>query len=311
MPQASVRSAQTLNADSHTIATMTNALPHWYLLGAGNMGTLAAWYLTRAGHAVTVIKDNASPMQEKTLCFPDGQRHSLNLPVRAPGQISTTIDHLIVAVKTPYSQVALAPIIQHLHTRTQLIRLQNGLGALDGLLPHGILPLEAVSTSAVKGQHPHHDIVAENTTWLGGHGEKPPWMNGLQNHWPNLVWTRDIRIPQWQKLVANAVINPLTALHDVPNGQIIDDPSLRLCAEKICMEADMVLQALNNDWPGQSLDNVLAVARATANNTSSMRADRQRGATTEIDAINGWIVRQADQLGIEAPENQAVVSALR
>ncbi len=191
-----------------------------------------------------------------------------------------------------------------------MIRLQNGLGALDGLLPDSITPLEAVSTSAVKGQHPHHHVVAENTTWLGGNSPPPPWLAGLQAHWPNLQWADNIHAPQWQKLVANAVINPLTALYDVPNGQIVDDPVLRQRAIRLCNEVDVVLLAMDPDWPGKSLDNVLAVARATAGNTSSMRADRQRGATTEIDAINGWIVKQAKRLGLEVPENRAVVDAL-
>lgn len=290
---------------------MTTPLPHWYLLGAGNMGTLAAWYLTRAGHRVTVIKANAPTTLRKTLLLPNGEQRDLAFPVEAPDQLNHRIDHLLIAVKTPYSEQALAPVHDHLHANSQVIRLQNGLGALDGLLPTNITALEAVSTSAVKGQHPHHQIVAENTTWLGGQRDKPGWFAGLQPHWPNLQWADNIHQPQWQKLVANAVINPLTALYDVANGQIIADPSLRERAARLCAEADIILKALDPDWPGQSLDNVLTVARATAGNTSSMRADRQRGAITEIDAINGWIVKQADILGIEVPENRAMVDALR
>ncbi|MZR62422.1 ketopantoate reductase family protein [Alcanivorax sp. DP30] len=289
---------------------MTSPLPHWYLLGAGNMGTLAAWYLTQAGHAVTVIKANSPSMLNKSLHFPDGRTLPLALPVRAPEQLAAPIDHLIVAVKTPYSRTALDPLNHLLHAGSHVIRLQNGLGALDGILPAGITPLEAVSTSAVKGQHPDHEIVAENTTWLGGNSPQPAWFSGLQRHWPNLQWANNIHVPQWQKLVANAVINPLTALYDVPNGQILEDPDLHQQAERLCAEADATLSALDPDWPGQSLKNVLAVAKATAGNTSSMRADRQRGANTEINAINGWIVKQAEQLGIEVPENKAMVDAL-
>lgn len=274
------------------------------------MGTLAAWYLTQAGHAVTVIKANSPSTLNKSLHFPNGRTLSLTLPVRAPEQLAGPIDHLIVAVKTPYSRAALSPITHLLHAGSHVIRLQNGLGALDGLLPAGISPLEAVSTSAVKGQHPDHEIVAENITWLGGNSPQPQWFAGLQRHWPNLQWTNHIHEPQWQKLVANVVINPLTALYDVPNGLILEDLALHQQATRLCAEADAILGALDTDWPGQSLANVLAVARATAGNTSSMRADRQRGAITEIAAINGWIVEQAERLGIDVPENKAMVNAL-
>ncbi len=290
---------------------MITPLPHWYLLGAGNMGTLAAWYLTRAGHTVTVIKAGSPASLEKTLLLPEGKSVTLTIPVVAPEAIPASIDYLLVAVKTPYSRAALAPLNTRLHDASQVIRLQNGLGALDGLLPDNLTVLEAVSTSAVKGQHPHHQIVAENHTWIGGKANPPAWLAALQAHWPNLQWADDIHTPQWQKLVANAVINPLTAIYDVPNGQIVDDPELRKRAEEICTEADHVLQALDPAWPAASLENVLAVARATAGNTSSMRADRQRGAITEIDAINGWIVKQAKRLGLEVPENQAVINALK
>ncbi len=289
---------------------MTPPLPHWYLLGAGNMGTLAAWHLLQAGHSVTVIKSGNGVSLTKILQLPDGHSTTFTLPVLAPEALTGPIDHLLVAVKTPYSQSALSPITHRIHPDSLVVRFQNGLGALDGLLPMGVAIVDAVSTSAVKGQHPHHQIVAENTTWLGGPIDEPGWFRELQSHWPNLQWCENIHTPQWKKLVANVVINPLTALHDVPNGHIVDNPALRQLAEQLCAEADAVLQALDPSWPGHSLNSVLAVASATAGNTSSMRADWQRGAITEIEAINGWLVKQADRLGIPAPHNRRIVALL-
>ncbi|MGB2246876.1 MAG: ketopantoate reductase family protein [Alcanivorax sediminis] len=289
---------------------MTTLLPHWYLVGAGNMGTLAAWHLLQAGHNVTVIKAGRGISLDKTLTLPDGHSTTLTLPVLPPDVITSPIDYLLVAVKTPYSEAAISAIKNKLHTDSLVIRFQNGLGALDGLLPTGTTILEAVSTSAVKGLHPHHQIVAENTTWLGGPMVEPDWLRGLQRHWPNLQWCENVHEPQWKKLVANVVINPLTALHDVPNGHVVDNPALRQQAALLCAEADAVLQALDPSWPGNSLDSVLAVARATAGNTSSMRADRQRGAVTEIEAINGWLVKQADKLGMAVPHNRRIVAQL-
>ncbi len=275
------------------------------------MGTLAAWYLTRAGHGVTVIRHDSPAPLEKTLRLPDGRQQMLSLPVLDPATLPDHIDHLLVAVKTPYTHQAMAPLTDRLDTDSLVLRFQNGLGALDGLLPAGFSALEAITTSAVKGQHPDHTVVAENATWLGGSTAPPAWFAALTEHWPDLHWEDDIRPRQWHKLVANAVINPLTALYDVPNGRISADPALREQATQLCEEADQVLRQLDPAWPGHSLDNVLTVARATAGNTSSMRADWQRGAQTEIDAINGWLVQQADRLGLAVPANRKVVTAMR
>ena len=238
---------------------MTESLPHWYLLGAGNMGTLAAWYLTRAGHTVSIVTDNPQPPLHKQLFFAD-QSVSLTLSCASPEQLPATITHLLVASKTPYTEAALRRVKGHISDKTLVLRFQNGMGALDGRLPAGTAVLEAITTSAVKGQSPQHTIVAENTTWLGGTQQPPQWLKGLQRHWPDLHWEADIRLVQWKKLVANAVINPLTALHDVPNGAVVDDPALQQEAHALCAEADTLLTALDSRWPGHSFSAVLQVA---------------------------------------------------
>ena len=104
---------------------------------------------------VSVLRDTTEPVLHKTLRLPDEAPNvALTLPVMRPDALTAPVRHLLVAVKTPYSQSALKPLQRWLTDETLVLRLQNGLGALDGLLPeHGML-LEAVSTSAVKGQHP-------------------------------------------------------------------------------------------------------------------------------------------------------------
>ncbi len=111
--------------------------------------------------------------------------------------------------------------------------------------------------------------------------------------------------------MANALINPLTGLHDLPNGALLDDPVLHRRMAELATEADALLTRLDPGWPGDSLPRVEAIARATAGNTSSMRADMQRGAPTEIDAINGWLLDQAARLGLALPAHRAIVTAVR
>ena len=283
--------------------------PTWYLAGAGNMGTLAAGYLLAAGLPVTVLRREGAPSLDKTLRFEDGRpARALNLPVAMP---TTPIQHMIVACKAPWSAAALDGL--PLAPDATVLRLQNGLGSLDGLLPEGADLIEVVTTSAVKGRHPEHRVVAENETWMGraGAGPAPPWFPPLAAAWPGLEWVAPIQPRQWRKLVANAVINPLTGLYDVPNGRLLEDPDLATRAARLADEADTLLGALDPTWPGDSRAQVAAVARATAGNTSSMRADMQRGAVTEIEAINGWLLREAERLGLDLPAHREVVAAVR
>ncbi len=358
-----------------TPASPDHAEP-WYLLGAGNMGLLAAHYLQRAGFTVIALRRDDTPTLERTLILPNGDPVPLQLrcqrppaseteplvgagPAREREQSSrqdprarsndstnnasaippagsaglsrakpaptrsaattesTTIRRLVVACKAPFSAAALSGL--PLAADATVLRLQNGLGSLDGLLPAGARRVEVVSASAVKRGGDAHRVVAENDTWMGesaapggpAAAEPPAWFGPLARHWPKLHWPDDFRHRQWRKLVGNAVINPLTGLHDVANGHIFQDPALAAEAEQLAREADRVLTALDPTWPGDSLPGVRALAEATAGNTSSMRADMQAGAVTEIDAINGWLLRQADILGLDLPAHRRLVAAVK
>ena len=353
-----------------TPASPDHAEP-WYLLGAGNMGLLAAHYLQRAGFTVIALRRDDTPILERTLILPDGDRVRLQLlcePLvahetellceRAPpakgakprqhprarsndstNNVSgippagfaglsragpaptrpTPIRRLVVACKAPFSAGALGGL--PLAADATVLRLQNGLGSLDGLLPAGARRVEVVSASAVKRDGDAHRVVAENDTWMGesaapggpgkGATAPPAWFNTLTPHWPKLHWPDDFRHRQWRKLVGNAVINPLTGLHDVANGRIFQDPALAAEAAQLAREADRVLTALDPTWPGDSLPGVRALADATAGNTSSMRADMQAGAVTEIDAINGWLLRQADVLGLDLAAHRRIIAAVK
>ena len=128
-------------------------------------------------------------------------------------------------------------------------------------------------------------------------------------------FVQDAQALLWGKLLINAAINPLTALLGVPNGVLLQRPSaLRLMAEA-AGEAQAVAAALGVALPySDPLETIRAVAQRTAENRSSMLQDVQRRAPTEIDAINGAIVRLGEQTGIPTPVNQALwllVRALR
>lgn len=284
----------------------------WHLLGRGNMGVLAALYLERAGHEPVFIHPDGDAITRR-LHLPDSATpRTVHYPCVTP-EASDRIRCLLLATKGPQTREALTPVISRLAPQATLLRLQNGLGTLDGLnLPWHLRRFEAVSFSGGWRQEDDHHVVAENATLMGDGSERPPdWFDSLQGHWPHLHWEADIELHQLMKLAVNAVINPLTAVHDCDNGALAENPELTREARDLAREVDAILTAMRPDWPGHTGDRSLGVARDTAANTSSMRSDFRRGRPTEIDFINGWLLRRAREMHVPAPLNEDLVNRIR
>jgi len=116
----------------------------------------------------------------------------------------------------------------------------------------------------------------------------------------------------WEKLAANAVLNPICALYNLRNGALHEE-RFKEMRRAIAEEVEMVAAAVGVTVPGGAEATALSVAESTSENICSMLADVRRGSKTEIDFINGFIVGEAAKLGIQTPINkqmQAMVSAL-
>jgi len=116
----------------------------------------------------------------------------------------------------------------------------------------------------------------------------------------------------WTKLLVNVGINALTALARVKNGQLLEIPELEVLMERAVAEAKAVARAkdikLTTDDP---LAYVKGIARATRGNISSMRQDVENGRPTEIEVINGTVIREGAALGIPTPVNEILSLLVR
>jgi 2-dehydropantoate 2-reductase len=121
---------------------------------------------------------------------------------------------------------------------------------------------------------------------------------------------------QLEKLALNAIINPLTALMDCENGEILYNYSFTRVMRMLLIEISSVICALpelqgipgieNRFAPERLRSMVTKLANQTAKNTSSMLADVRSGKTTEIEYINGYIVRRGEELGIKCAVNYMI-----
>ena len=124
------------------------------------------------------------------------------------------------------------------------------------------------------------------------------------------VLSNNIMEHVYGKLLVNAVVNPLTALFRVKNGDLPADPVRFGIMKALFRETLAVLAASGMRTDGGEWDRLLDVIRRTAENRSSMLADVEAGRRTEIDAINGGVVRLARQAGVAAPLNAAVAALI-
>jgi 2-dehydropantoate 2-reductase len=216
---------------------------------------------------------------------------------------------VLVAVKAYDLATALRELAPRLDASHVVVVLQNGLGVrtlAERILGRPVIRGVTFLAAARVGP----GVVAFNAV---GKTYFPAGSEGVMGLWRSgglpAVVVPNLLTYVWRKLAINAVINPLSALLSVPNGELV---ALRWTARQLVEETTAVAQRVGQPLdPQETLAKVRASMRQTAGNTSSMLQDVRAGHRTEIDWINGAIVRLADRCGIEAPLNRQLVEMVR
>jgi len=269
------------------------------LAGSGNVVTmLGSW---QAG--LTVLRQRGVRLLET-----NGSTHQYPVEVIDGINIRRKYSQALVLVKSWQTERVAKQLERHLTKTGMVLTLQNGFGNYETLkdaLGQERVAL-GVTTEGARMLEPgyvHHTgngkVMIGIHPKLGGLGELLTFA-GFQ--------VEMIAEPEsllWGKLVINAAINPLTALLRVPNGELMSRPAAREIMLEAAHEAALVANKHGIRLPySDPADAVEEVARNTAANISSMLQDVLRGTPTEIDAINGAIIRVGDALGVPTPVNR-------
>ena len=110
----------------------------------------------------------------------------------------------------------------------------------------------------------------------------------------------------YRKLMINAIINPLTSIWRITNGELLHSSYRLQTMKQLYVEATRVYDALSIPYDEDLWEQVIQVCRSTASNRSSMCTDVMNGKATEIDAINGSIIDMAKEAGVAAPGHELV-----
>ncbi len=300
---------------------INNARTRVAILGAGAMGTLFAYHLAEQNDVtlVDVRDDVVAAVNARGGVRLDGA------PVRAaqathdPAKAYAT-NFLFVFVKAPSTLTAIRPFAGNLNPSTPIVSLQNGLGneeaikaALGGAVPlvMGITDVAGIAVGPGLSMPQ-----GAGTTVVGSAGASTATVRVVAD----LIGAAhlecstayDIRPHQWGKLLANAAINPISALAEAPNGIVASDPDAAELARAVALEGAAVARAMRVNLPfPDAWEYVRGIIAATSQGRNSMTVDLAGRRKTEIDHVNGAIVAAGRRHGIATPYNDALLRLVR
>jgi len=207
------------------------------------------------------------------------------------------------------------------HPAAKLLCFQNGIGHVDKLAEH--VPADrvyvAVSTEGARrlgmNRVEHTGVgTLQIGRWFDAHDRRDEAKIAV-DHFRQAGFhtcvSNNIKEAVWKKLLINAAVNPLTAILRVPNGELLSSEAWIGVMRRLFEESRQIAHAEGVAVPESAWDELVEVCRRTAINRSSMLQDVESGRETEIEAINGSLVRLARRHGIPAPLNETMADLIR
>jgi len=296
------------------------------IVGPGALGCLLASALCRMNGDIWVLdhdSQRAALLQHSGLTL-ERAGHLEHFPIQATADAQRIgpVDLVLLCVKSPALARTLPSLPPLLTKNTLLLAWQNGIGHLPVLLGAELPGAVALAVTAL-GAH----LVGPGRVRFGGAGATSLGFLGQTPQWAELALQEaaelfrvaglevrveaDILAQVWNKLLVNVGINALTAIHNCENGRLLENGKALALMRAAVLEAASVAQAKGIAIAPEPVARTIAVCQATAGNISSMLQDVRGNRQTEIEAINGAVLEEAKRLGIPAPVNAQLFSAVK
>jgi 2-dehydropantoate 2-reductase len=286
------------------------------IMGAGAMGSLFGAHLAQAGHEVLLVDVDpvvVAAVEADGIVL--GER-AVPVAITADPAGRDTYDAVLVLVKT-YDTAAAAELAAPLvGPATVVATLQNGIGGAD-VLGEAFGPQRVLAgvtyqgaTVLAPGRIRHH---MHGETFLGDDVAAAAPLAAALTEGGQPAQALDPVAPRiWKKLTNNCMGNCTSALTGMSGGQMAGDDGILALQRAIATEAVAVAAGLGHDLDLEDCVHTnTSVLASSGDGRPSMLQDVEAGRRTEIETLNGAIVRHADALGIDVPVNRAMVALVR
>lgn len=294
------------------------------VVGAGAIGGLFGSFLHKSGEEVTLVdiwEEHVKTIQSTGLkIIRQSGAEIFNIKSTTKIEDCGTPDLIIMAVKSYDTEKASRDCLPIVGSDTMVLTVQNGVGNIDiigeVLGRNRILAGTTAFGSTILGPGEIRPSETGAITIGELDGSITPRLQqvvdtftkaGIEMH-----VSQNVDSLTWTKLMVNVGINALTAITMLSNGQLLDHDETKQLQNMVVNEGVAVAEAKGIKFLYEDpLQHVRDVALSTYGNKSSMRQDIERGAKTEVDFINGTIVREGSKLGVATPVNEVLTLLIK
>ncbi len=286
------------------------------VVGAGAVGCYYGGLLARGGNDVTLIgrPPHVAALQSNGLLF-ETAHGSSQIPIFASTDMAqaANADTVLFCVKSGDTESAGAALAPHLKPSAVVYSLQNGVDNADRLqamIAQRVFPAVVYVAAGMEGPgHVRHNGRGELV--LGPDPACDPFASTCQTAGIPIERSDAVAKALWSKLVINCAYNALSAITQQPYGQLVQTAGVMDLINSVIQECRTVASALGLILPADLDGTVHQIAVSMAPQRSSTARDLARGKTTEVEHINGYIVRQGQRLGLATPVNSTLLTLVK
>jgi 2-dehydropantoate 2-reductase len=294
------------------------------VVGCGAVGSLFAASLAQLEDvdvwAYDLAREHVDAINEHGLRLSGADELIGRLRASSDAEELPPCDFGIVATKAMHTDVAIAATA-HAFAGGAVCSVQNGIGNEEALAHHVPRVIRGTTFPAGRVVEPGHvqwDVKGDTT--IGPFEPSPATMREVERlaeactraGLPTAA-VADARGPQWRKVIFNAATNPVGALTGLTHGRVCEDPELRRLVSGLVDEGKAVAdaQGIELDADPEELIDHAARPEVAYDHKASMLQDVEARRETEIDYLNGGIVRFGREHGVPTPLNEAILALVK
>lgn len=294
-----------------------------YMIGAGAMGGVYGGLLTRAGYDVTLIdprEDHIGKIRSEGITV-EGVRgtHVIKLPAQSSHAGLPPGDLAIIFTDSNSTRDAAKAARTLLKPEGYALTLQNGIGNVEALVEELGRERVIAGVSMNSAANPAAGRSAYTNVGMTSIGELDGRDSARVRQVAEMLNKAEIPteiIPDplnwiWGKFVLNCGVNALTAITGLRSGEMYRTPEVSALQDRVIDEIMAVVERKNLKLPEKDPRKKIKDHCRIRYNKPSMMQHIEQGRRTEIDALNGALVREAKALGIATPYNEAVVAVVK